>query len=115
MGCKNYFNYTDWNNDWLFWLVRLHNQNSSAEPRVHVYLKTLKKTNIYSEKFLNLKDCRNKIFNENYQSAQKPNQVLEYMLKGISSKIDPNLLYSEERSYLIGEVGNFKDFYERRR
>lgn len=81
--------------------------HASGEPHVHVYLKMLKKTNIFSENFLDLKDS----FHGNYQSARKPNQVIEYMLKGISSKTDSNLLYSVGMSYLIGELGNFKDFY----
>lgn len=86
--------------------------HASREPHVHVYLKLLKKTNIYSETFLDLKNSSGKIYHGNYQSARKPNQVIEYMLKNVSRKTDLNLLYSEGMSYLIGELGNFKDFYE---
>lgn len=86
--------------------------HASGEPHVHVYLKMLKKTNIYSQNFLDLKDLSGEIFHGNYQSARKPNNIIEYMLKDISSRIDPNLLYSVGMSYLIGDLGNFKDFYE---
>lgn len=34
------------------------------------------------------------------------------MLKNISSKLDENILYSVGISFLIGELGNFKIFYE---
>jgi hypothetical protein len=86
--------------------------HASEESYVHVYLKMLKKTNIYSQNFLDLKDLSGKIFHGNYQSDRKPNNIIEYMLKDISSKVDPNLLYSTGMSYLIGELRNLKDFYE---
>lgn len=34
------------------------------------------------------------------------------MLKNIPSKNDSNMVYSEGISYLIGELGNFKIFYQ---
>lgn len=86
--------------------------HADGEPHVHVYLKMLKKTNIYSKSFLDLKDSSGENYHGNYQGARKPNQVIKYMLKNIPSKNDPNMIYSEGMSSLIGELGNFKDFYQ---
>jgi len=92
------------------WIIVKEN-HKSGEEHVHVYLKTLKKTHISSSTFLDLQYELDE-YHENYQSARKPNAVIEYMLKNISLKSDPNLLYSEGMSNLIGELGNYKDIYE---
>jgi Geminivirus Rep catalytic domain len=87
-------------------LVREYHQ--TGEPHVHVYLKVLKKVNIFSSTFLDLLKEDGGIYHGNYQSARKPNSVIEYMLKTIGSKTDPNLYYSKGMSNLIGDLGNYK-------
>lgn len=90
--------------EWI--IVREYHEN--GEPHVHVYLKTLKKAIIKSASFLDLKE----IYHGNYQSARKSNSVIEYMLKSIPIKTDPNLYYSEGMSDLIGELANYKTLSE---
>lgn len=91
-------------------LVREYHKN--GEPHIHVYLKTSKKCNITSSTFLDLKNKEGEIFHGNYQSAKKKNSVIEYMLKTIPSKSDPNILYSENMSRLIGELADYKTLEE---
>jgi hypothetical protein len=61
---------------------------------------------------LDLVDSLGNIYHENYQSARKPNAIIEYMLKSIKSKIDPNLYYSPSMSNVVGDLGNYKNFYQ---
>lgn len=57
--------------------------------------------------------CSNgKIYHGNYQSAKKPNAVIEYMLKSISSKTDSNLYFSPSMSNVIGDLENYKNLYQ---
>lgn len=77
-----------------------------------MYLKTLKKVIIKSETFLDLVDEKTQVYHGNYQSAKKVNLVIEYMLKSIARKTHPNLAYSSGMSNLIGDLGNYKDFYQ---
>lgn len=93
------------------WVV-VREYHEDGEPHAHVYLKLLKKAIIKSASFLDLKDENDRIYHGNYQSARKPNEVIEYMLKSISKKTDPNLYYSSGMSNLIGDLGNYKDFYQ---
>lgn len=93
--------------EWV--VVREFHEN--GDPHVHVYLKTLKKAIIKSSTFLDLKHD-SFTYHGNYQTARKPNEVLEYMLKSIKSKTDLNLYYSASMSNLIGDLGNYKNFYQ---
>ena len=93
--------------DWV--LVREYHE--SGEEHVHVYLKTLKKAILKSSTFLDIEHDLG-IYHGNYQSARKPNEVIEYMLKSIQIKSDPNLYYSPGMSDLIGELGNYKKLSE---
>ena len=71
----------------------------------------LKKAIIKSATFLDIKHELGE-YHGNYQSARKPNAVIEYMLKSIQIKTDPNLYYSEGMSDLIGELANSKTLSE---
>lgn len=93
--------------EWV--LVREFHED--GDPHVHVYLKTLKKAIIKSPTFLDL-EHDSFTYHGNYQSARKPNEVLEYMLKSINSKVDSNIHYSPSMSNLIGDLGNYKNFYQ---
>jgi hypothetical protein len=93
--------------EWV--VVREFHEN--GDPHLHVYLKTLKKVIIKSPIFLDIKHD-SLTWHGNYQTARKPNQVIEYMLKGIKSKTDLNLYYSPSMSNLIGDLGNYKNFYQ---
>lgn len=89
--------------DWV--VVREYHE--TGEAHVHIYLKLLKKAIIKSATFLDMKQ-----YHGNYQGARKPNNTIEYMLKSIPSKNDPNLYYSPGMSNLIGELGNYKSLSE---
>lgn len=64
--------------------------HKNGETHAHVYLKTLKKVIIKSSTFLDI-EHDSFSYHGNYQTARKPNQVLECMLKSIQSKTDLNL------------------------
>lgn len=91
--------------------VTVREFHENGDPHVHVYLKTLKKSIIKSSTFLDL-EHGSSIYHGNYQTVRKPNEVLEYMLKSINSKIDSNIYYSASMSHLIGDLGNYKNFYQ---
>ncbi len=61
------------------WVIVREN-HKSGEILVHVYLKLLKKAVIKEPTFLDLQDNLDK-YHGNYQSARKPNSVIEDMLK----------------------------------
>lgn len=97
-------------------LVREYHK--TGEPHVHVYLNTRKKCNISSPTFLDLKEDLKedlssvKIYHGNYQSAKKVRSVIEYMLKNVPTKNDPNIVYSKQMSKLIGELAEYKTLDE---
>jgi hypothetical protein len=93
------------------WVV-VQESHKSGEPHIHVYLKTLKKTNILSSKFLDLQDDLGNNYHGNYVCAKRKNSVIEYILKNIPSKNDPNLYYSSGMSNLIGELADYKTLSE---
>lgn len=92
-------------------LVREYHE--SNQPHLHVYLKTGKKCNITSSTFLDLKNnVDGQKFHGNYQSAKKKNSVIEYMLKGIPNKSDPNIEFSDTMSKRIGILADYKTLEE---
>lgn len=93
----------------VFYLLK---QIKDLEKQVYVYLRLLKKVNISSPTFLDWVDSFKNVYKGNYQTVRKPNEILEYMLKSIKLKTDPNLFYSPSMTNLIDELGNFKSLSE---
>lgn len=73
---------------------------------IHVYIQLRKKLVTKNEKYLDIIDIKGEIIHGNYQVAKKPNMIIEYMLKDIKNKNDTNMIYSENISLRIDELGN---------
>lgn len=86
--------------------------DDKGQPNLHVYLKTLKKCNITSSNFLNLKNSENKIYVGKYESAKKKNLLIQTMLKSIREKGDPNALCSEDLFNIVNALANYKTLEE---
>ena len=85
--------------------------HSDGSLHLHVYLKLSKILNTYNPAYLDINILPFR-FHGNYEAAKFPNRVMEYMLKNIKDKNDPNLLFSPSLSDRIGSLGQFLSFEE---
>ena len=77
-----------------------------GKPHIHAYLSLHKPFNTYSPNRLDLKEGDN-IYHGKYESAKQPNKVIEYILKCVSDKNDPNVIFSNNLSNRIDLLGTF--------
>lgn len=76
---------------------------------LHIFLETSKKVNITNPDRLHL--VKNDIvFKGNYQSVKNKNHTIEYILKDIPFRDDPNLLYSDDLKDRISEIAAYESF-----
>jgi hypothetical protein len=80
--------------------------HEDGNPHIHVYLKTLRMTNIASVCYMDL-ELNGETLHPNIQPARKVANVLQYMLKFVQSKTDENLLFSESMSSRIDDNAQF--------
>lgn len=80
--------------------------HEDGTPHLHAYLKLKKPLNTYNPQYLDLSTGQ-ELFHGKYESAKKPNHVIEYILKGAVDKFDPNILFSDKLSNRIDSLGNF--------
>lgn len=90
-------------------LVREYHEDNSSH--IHAYLKCAKKFSTRDPNYLDLKTS-DYTYHGNYQSAKKPNKVIQYILKDISHREDPNLIYSPSLNDRISELGIWLEFGE---
>lgn len=91
--------------DYIF--VKEFHEDSS--PHIHAYLKCSKKVDIKNAASLDI-TFNDISYHGNYQTAKYPNKVISYMLKNVSSKSSPDLLFSPSLSNRIDLLGNWLDF-----
>lgn len=86
----------------------------SKGEHIHVYIKCCKKTNIIKANFLDLEDPQNpgRIFHGKYESCRDPKKAIQYILKNITHKTDPNILFSKSLDSRINHLGGWLDFGE---
>jgi len=80
--------------------------HADGTPHLHAYLKLNKPLNTYNPLYLDLSK-EQEIFHGKYESAKKPNNVIEYILKSVADKNDPNVIFSNNLSNRIDLLGNF--------
>jgi len=91
-------------------LVREYHDDGT--PHIHGYFKVLKQFNTYNPNYLDLSIDNGIIYHGKYESAKYPNKVIEYLLKCIQDKNDPNLLFSCNMTHRIDILGTLLTFSE---
>ena len=80
--------------------------HEDGNPHIHVYLRTLRMTNIASVSYMDV-ELNGETLHPNIQPARKVVNVLMYMLKFVQSKTDENLLFSKSMSSRIDDNAEF--------
>jgi hypothetical protein len=80
--------------------------HQDGSPHIHAYVKTLKKNSTINCNKYDLID-EDKSYHGQYESVRDENYVIEYILKGIKSREDPNYLISENLIDRVTDLGVF--------
>jgi hypothetical protein len=86
--------------------------HEDGTPHIHVYLKINKQFNTYNPCYLDLVDAENVTYHGKYESARSPNYVIEYMLKNVMDKYDPNVLFSKDLADRVDLLGTYMSLGE---
>lgn len=80
--------------------------HEDGTPHIHVYVKTLKKNSTANCNRYDLTDG-DESYHGQYESVRDENLLIEYILKGIQSREDPNYLISENLINRVTDLGVF--------
>jgi len=83
--------------------------HEDGNPHIHAFIKCYKKAEIKNPNYLDIQ-YDSIVYHGNYQTAKKPNSIIEYLLKGITNKNDERLIFSPGMSNRIDELGVWLEF-----
>ena len=86
--------------------------HEDGNPHIHVYLNLNRQFNTYNPCYLDLDAGNGTYCHGKYESARSPNFVIEYILKNVNDKYDPNVLFSPNLSDRIDLLGTFMSLGE---